>query len=308
MESLDYFMNRTREGDVLPAVITHLAQFGAFADIGCGIISMIGIENISVARIFHPSERFSVGQKIYAVVSSIDRTKKRVTLTHKELLGTWQQNASKFSAGDTVTGIIRSIKPYGLFIELTPNLSGLSEYNDKYITGDTVSVYIKSITSEKMKIKLSIIGRVCDSPFPSPFEYFLPESTSTDGYTRRPAVKKSSKRSLFLLDLIPVFFRRLLCLIVSVKIIPGVFKLIRQILLLYIVVFIIMRVFVIVHLFYLGGIGMNIFKMPWYLSEISLADILHRRSDPATAEFDFGAVARRITASASGIWASGSPN
>jgi small subunit ribosomal protein S1 len=174
MESLDYFMNRTREGDVLPAVITHLAQFGAFADIGCGIISMIGIENISVARIFHPSERFSVGQKIYAVVSSIDRTKKRVTLTHKELLGTWQQNASKFSAGDTVTGIIRSIKPYGLFIELTPNLSGLSEYNDKYITGDTVSVYIKSITSEKMKIKLSIIGRVCDSPFPSPFEYFLP--------------------------------------------------------------------------------------------------------------------------------------
>ncbi|NLO48480.1 MAG: 30S ribosomal protein S1 [Clostridiales bacterium] len=173
-EALDYLLNKTQEGDIIPAVITHLAQFGAFSDIGCGIISMIGIENISVARIFHPSERFSVGQKIYAVIASIDRIKNRITLTHKELLGSWQQNASRFCAGDTVTGIIRSIKPYGLFIELTPNLSGLSEYNDNCITGDTVSVYIKSITPEKMKIKLSIINRVCESPLPSPFEYYLP--------------------------------------------------------------------------------------------------------------------------------------
>jgi small subunit ribosomal protein S1 len=172
-EALDYFLSNKQAGDILPAIVTHLAQFGAFVDIGCGIISMIGLENISVARIFHPSERFCVGQRIFCVISSIDRETERISLTHKELLGTFLQNAAKFSAGDTVTGIIRSIKPYGLFIELAPNLSGLSEYNENYITGDTVSVYIKSINPNKMKIKLSIIGRVWENPLPLTFTYYL---------------------------------------------------------------------------------------------------------------------------------------
>ena len=68
-EALAYIMDKKRPGDVIEAKITHLAQFGAFVDIGCGLTSMIGIENIFVARIFHPSERFQVGQKIYAVIS-----------------------------------------------------------------------------------------------------------------------------------------------------------------------------------------------------------------------------------------------
>lgn len=173
-EALDNLVQNMSPGDILPARITHLAQFGAFADIGCGIISMIGIENISIARIFHPSERFEVGQRIYAVISNIDRETNRITLTHKELLGTWAQNAEKFKPGDTVTGIVRSIKPYGLFIELAPNLSGLSEASEEYITGDKVCVYIKSVIPEKMKIKLSIIGRIPETPAPAPFEYRLP--------------------------------------------------------------------------------------------------------------------------------------
>jgi small subunit ribosomal protein S1 len=56
---------------------------------------------------------------------------------------------------------------------LAPNLSGLSEYNENYITGDTVSVYIKSINPNKMKIKLSIIGRVWENPLPLTFTYYL---------------------------------------------------------------------------------------------------------------------------------------
>lgn len=173
-EALAYLMEKKQPGDVIPAKVTHLAQFGAFADIGCGIISMIGIENISIARIFHPSERFDVGQNIYAVISRIDRSENRIYLTHKELLGTWLQNAKSFKCGDTVTGIVRSIKPYGLFIELAPNLSGLSEPSDEYITGDVVCVHIKSIIPDKMKIKLSIIGRIPEKPALEAFKYYLP--------------------------------------------------------------------------------------------------------------------------------------
>ena len=68
-------------GQVLPVRVTHLEPFGAFVDIGCGVPSMIGIENISVSRIPHPSARFSVGRDIYAVVLDLDREAKRVYLT-----------------------------------------------------------------------------------------------------------------------------------------------------------------------------------------------------------------------------------
>lgn len=59
-------------GDIIPAVVTHLEPFGAFVDIGCGLPSLIGIENLSVSRIYHPSDRLSVGQSIRAVVRSVD--------------------------------------------------------------------------------------------------------------------------------------------------------------------------------------------------------------------------------------------
>ena len=76
----------------------------------------------------------------------------RISLSHKELLGTWEENAAFFNAGDTVEGIVRGIEPYGVFVELTPNLSGLSEPRDGLREGERVCVYIKSIIPEKMKI------------------------------------------------------------------------------------------------------------------------------------------------------------
>lgn len=164
-EALTYLMVALRAGDVIKGVVTHLEHFGAFVDIGCGIVSLLGIENISVARIFHSNERLSPGQVVYAVVSEIDKTQRRITLSHKELLGTWEENAKLFSIGETVPGIVRGIKEYGIFIELTPNLSGLSEYRDNLENGDSVSVFIKAIIPERMKIKLVTIEKL-DSPTP----------------------------------------------------------------------------------------------------------------------------------------------
>lgn len=74
-------------GDVIPVRITHLEPFGAFADIGCGIVSLLPIDAISVSRIDHPKERFTVGMDIRAVVRMKDEN--RITLSHRELLGTW---------------------------------------------------------------------------------------------------------------------------------------------------------------------------------------------------------------------------
>lgn len=85
-------------GIVIDARIT-LENFGAFADIGCGIVALMPIDTISVSRIEHPRERFTVGMDIRAVIKSIRND--RISLSHKELLGTWEENANSFCAGET---------------------------------------------------------------------------------------------------------------------------------------------------------------------------------------------------------------
>lgn len=163
-------------GDIIDAKVTHLEPFGAFCDIGCGIVSLLPIDSVSVSRISHPRDRFYTGMEIKAVVKSIDYNTGRIYLSHRELLGTWEENASAFSVGQTVSGIIRSIEPYGIFIELTPNLAGLAELKDGAQVGQSAAVYIKNIIPEKMKIKLALI----DSCFPAvsaapSFRYFISE-------------------------------------------------------------------------------------------------------------------------------------
>ncbi len=155
-EAMENYISKLQNGEIIPARVTHLEQFGCFVDIGCGIPSMIPIDAISVSRINHPANRFSVGMDIFAAVKGRDNG--RICLTHKELLGTWEQNANCFKVGETVSGIVRSIEEYGIFIELAPNLAGLAELKSGISVGDCACVYIKAIIPEKMKIKLIIVN------------------------------------------------------------------------------------------------------------------------------------------------------
>ena len=114
-------------------------------------------QHISVSRINHSRDRFTEGQHIFVAIESRDLRQKRLNLTHRELLGTWWENAREFSVGETVVGVVRSVKDYGVFIELSPNLSGLAEYRDDLQPGDRVSVYIKAILPDRQKVKLIVI-------------------------------------------------------------------------------------------------------------------------------------------------------
>ncbi len=174
-ECLAYFLENLRNGDILQSQVTHLEPFGAFVDIGCGIISLINIENISVSRISHPRDRFSIGQDVPVVVKGFDHECSRIFVTHKELLGTWEENASNFFIGETVRGIVRSVESYGIFVELTPNLAGLCEFREGVEVGMNVSVYIKNIIKEKMKIKMLIIGIFDQIPEKNTLRYFISE-------------------------------------------------------------------------------------------------------------------------------------
>ncbi len=165
------YLSALRPGDIIDARITHLEPFGAFADIGCGIPSLIPIDSISISRIDHPRERFSPGMDIRAVVKTTDENG-RICLTHKELLGTWEENTSLFAMGETVAGIVRSVEEYGIFVELAPNLAGLAEPKEGVLPGQQASVYIKNMIPEKMKIKLIIIDTFQYDYTPAPPKYF----------------------------------------------------------------------------------------------------------------------------------------
>ena len=152
----NYLMDLT-PGDIIPAKITHFEQFGAFLDVGCGVSSLLSIDSVSISRISSPKERFSLREEIKVIVKDIDYESGRLSVSTKELFGTWEENISNFSVGQTVSGIIRSIEDYGIFVELTPNLAGLAELYDGAYVGQSCAVYIKSIIPDKMKIKLVII-------------------------------------------------------------------------------------------------------------------------------------------------------
>ena len=137
------YLDTLSPGDILPCTVTHIEPFGAFCDVGCGISALLPIDCMSVSRISSPADRVSVGQQILCAIKNRD-AQGRFVLTIRELLGTWAENAARFTVGETVVGIVRS-------------------------------VYIKNILPEKMKIKLVIVNHALSQPHRFELRYFVTE-------------------------------------------------------------------------------------------------------------------------------------
>ena len=168
------YLDGLEPGDILPCAVTHIESFGAFCDVGCGISALLPIDCMSVSRISSPADRVSVGQQILCAIRSRD-SQGRFVLTIRELLGTWAENAAAFTPGETVVGIVRSVEDYGTFVEIAPNLAGLAESCPDLRPGQAVSVYIKSILPEKMKIKLVIVNHSLGQSHRFDLRYFITE-------------------------------------------------------------------------------------------------------------------------------------
>lgn len=194
-EAVRLHISNLSPGDIIDARVTHLEPFGCFVDIGCGIASLIPIDLISVSRIAHPRDRFRVGQDIRAVVKSVDDTS-RVCLTHKELLGTWEENAANFTPGETVAGIVRSVENYGVFVELAPNLAGLAEPREDVKPGQHASVFIKSLIPNKMKVKLIIVDAF-DAEYKPEEPYYYITGNHIDRWVYSPSSSEKLIETVF---------------------------------------------------------------------------------------------------------------
>jgi len=164
-----------KEGEIRSGRVTSLADFGAFVNIS-GADGLVHLSEISWDRIQHPSEVLKVGQEVKVKVISIDRDKKRIGLSIRQLLeDPWAQRVGHFQVGQLVQGAITRLTKFGAFARLEGegDLEGLihiSEISEKRIEhpkevlkeGDVVTLRVIKIDAENHRIGLSL--RRVDSP------------------------------------------------------------------------------------------------------------------------------------------------
>lgn len=176
LEARSYALSALCPGDIIPARVQNPNHLGAFCDIGCGFTALMRIDRCCISRLASAAQLYRPGQEIRAAILGADDREGQILLTGRELLGTWEENAEHYRQGQTVTGTVRSVMPYGAFVELAPNLSGLAEPVPGIREGDPVSVYIRAILPEKHKIKLNILDTL-----PAPLPLQPPEFYITSG-------------------------------------------------------------------------------------------------------------------------------
>ena len=171
-ECYDNYISKLIPGDVINAKIINFEKYGLFCDIGCGIPSLLPFGHISVVNTKNPELLLHNKENIRVVVRT---TIGKIVLSHRELLGTWEQEASKLHRDQIIHGIVVNKQPYGTFVKVSQNLSGLADSNnslDNISVGDYVKVQVTSINIKGMKVKLSILSKDDEEQDDEEFNYY----------------------------------------------------------------------------------------------------------------------------------------
>jgi small subunit ribosomal protein S1 len=156
-------------GAIIEGKIKNITDFGIFIGIEEGIDGLIHVSDLSwTERLKHPSEKYSKGESIQAVVLKIDKENERFSLGVKQLKpDPWQAAFTNYPIGSTVEGTITNVTDFGIFVQLEEGIEGLvhvSEVSrDKVKTpvglfsiGDTIRTMVINVSSEDRKIGLSL--------------------------------------------------------------------------------------------------------------------------------------------------------
>ncbi len=167
-------------GDKVSGRVVSLTDYGAFIEIEKGIEGLIHISEMSWTKhISHPSQFVSMGQIVDAVILSLDKEEKKISLGMKQLTpDPWEELMKKFPVGSKHKGIVRNLTNFGVFVELGPGIDGLVHISDLSWTkkvrhpgeivkkGDEIEVVVLGVDTEQRKISLGH-KQVKDNPWDS---------------------------------------------------------------------------------------------------------------------------------------------
>ena len=167
-------------GQRVTAKVTKLADYGCFAQIGEGIEGLVHVSEMDwTNRNIHPSKVVQVGDEVEVQILDIDQQRRRISLGIKQCReNPWNAFASSTNKGDKVSGTVRSITDFGIFIGLDGGVDGLVHLSDiswdepgeeavkRFSKGDTVEAVIQQVDAERERISLSIKALASD-PFSS---------------------------------------------------------------------------------------------------------------------------------------------
>jgi small subunit ribosomal protein S1 len=159
-------LNELTVGEVRTGVVSNLANFGAFVDLG-GADGLVHISQLAWSRVNHPSEVLKVGQQVEVQVLSVDKDKKKIALSIKRAeVDPWTTVEQRYFPGQLVTGTITKIAPFGAFARIEDGIEGLihlselpagtAEPKQALHEGQEVSVRILRIDAERRRLGLSV--------------------------------------------------------------------------------------------------------------------------------------------------------
>lgn len=156
-EYMDEVLKKVTVRDsILQVCVASIVGNGIFVDCGYGIVSYLSLHTLSVTRIPAYNYTFAKNSIIPVVLVEPIREDNTIVITHRELLGSWDDNVSQITVYEKYVGVVTTVQSYGVFIALTANLIGLAEYSSDVHAGQLVEVYVKSVDKYKQKVKLEI--------------------------------------------------------------------------------------------------------------------------------------------------------
>jgi small subunit ribosomal protein S1 len=145
-------LDELRPGEVRRGVVSNLANFGAFVDLG-GADGLVHISQLAWSRVNHPSEVLHVGQEVEVQVLSVDKDKKKIALSIKRAeVDPWTTVEKRYTPGQVVTGAVTKIAPFGAFARIEDGIEGLIHHSEL-----SPGIDPKSVLHEGAQLQLRIL-------------------------------------------------------------------------------------------------------------------------------------------------------
>ncbi|OUS30737.1 30S ribosomal protein S1 [Thalassotalea sp. 42_200_T64] len=169
--------NRYPEGSKLSGRVTNLTDYGCFVEIQEGVEGLVHVSEMDwTNKNIHPSKVVNLGDEVEVMVLEIDEERRRISLGLKQCIpNPWEEFAKNFNKGDKVSGKIKSITDFGIFIGLEGGIDGLVHLSDiswnggeetvsAYKKGDEISAVVLQVDPERERISLGV-KQTEDDPF-----------------------------------------------------------------------------------------------------------------------------------------------